>query len=371
MQIFFQWLRRHFSDPQVVVLFLFLILGTAGTILLSNVLAPVFASVVIAYLLEGLVGMLERLMLPRIICVLIVFFAFLAFLLFLLIGLLPLLWEQIQQLFQQLPAMIHWGQRELLQLPERYPEFISAQQVMEAMDAIRAELTIMGQRVLSFSLASAHMLVNFALYTVIVPFLVFFFLKDKDKILEWIVEFLPKDRSLAEAVWREVDFQIGNYVRGKAWEILILWAASYITFAILGLEFAMLISLFIGLSVLIPYVGATVMILPVAGIAYFQWGWGHQFSTAIIAYLVLQMLDGNILAPLLFSEVVNIHPVAIIVAILAFGGLWGFWGVFFAIPLATLVSATISALSSRVMATAENQRIEEPPEKEVSSHKAA
>jgi putative permease len=58
---------------------------------------------------------------------------------------------------------------------------------------------------------------------------------------------------------------------------------------------------------------------------------------------VLQALDGYLLVPLLFSEVVNLHPVAIIIAILVFGGLWGFWGVFFAIPLATLVNAVLHA----------------------------
>jgi putative permease len=61
------------------------------------------------------------------------------------------------------------------------------------------------------------------------------------------------------------------------------------------------------------------------------------------AYGVIQLLDGNVLVPLLFSEAVNLHPVAIIVAVLFFGGIWGVWGVFFAIPLATLVSAIFSA----------------------------
>ena len=63
----------------------------------------------------------------------------------------------------------------------------------------------------------------------------------------------------------------------------------------------------------------------------------------IIAYAIIQALDGNLLVPLLFSEVVNLHPVAIILAILVFGGLWGFWGIFFAIPLATLVKAVLNA----------------------------
>jgi putative permease len=94
---------------------------------------------------------------------------------------------------------------------------------------------------------------------------------------------------------------------------------------------------------LVPYIGAAVVTLPVAMLAYFQWGWSPEFGWVIFAYGVIQGLDGNVLVPLLFSEVVNLHPVAIIVAILVFGGLWGFWGVFFAIPLATLVSALLTA----------------------------
>jgi putative permease len=78
-------------------------------------------------------------------------------------------------------------------------------------------------------------------------------------------------------------------------------------------------------------------------VAWFQWGWSSDFIYLGITYLVIQAIDGNVLVPLLFSEVVNLHPVAIIVAILVFGGLWGFWGVFFAIPLGTLVKAVLTA----------------------------
>jgi putative permease len=109
----------------------------------------------------------------------------------------------------------------------------------------------------------------------------------------------------------------------------------------------MLLALFVGLSVLVPYIGATFMYLPVAMIAYFQWGWGSEFAWTIAAYTIIQILDGNLLVPILFSEVVNLHPVAIIVAVLVFGGMWGIWGLFFAIPLATLVQAVLKAWFKR------------------------
>jgi putative permease len=215
------------------------------------------------------------------------------------------------------------------------------------MDLIGAELNDMGRHLLSMSLASVRSVITLLVYLVLVPLMVFFLLKDKVKIFVWLNQILPDERGLATEVWREVNVQIGNYIRGKIWEIFIIWGVSYITFKLLGLQFTMLISLFVGLSVLVPYIGVTVMFFPVALIAYFQWSIGSDFIYVIAAYSIIQLLDGNLLAPLLLSEVVNLHPVAIIVAVLIFGGLWGIWGLFFAIPLATLVHAVLKAWLNR------------------------
>jgi putative permease len=345
MQIVRDWFRHHFSDPEMVILAIFLTVGSLLVLFMGKMLAPVLASLVIAYLLQGPVALMEKHRIPHLAAVLIVFLGFIAFLLFLVLGTLPLLWQQVEQLFHELPNMIAWGQRELLRLPERYPDFISEQQVVDIINVLRSELSSVGQRILSLSVASVRSIISVVIYIFLLPLLVFFFLKDKDQLLQWIRDFLPEDRRLAAEVWHEVDRQIGNYIRGKVWEILILWAVSYAAFSILGLQFAMLISFFVGLSVLVPYIGATAMGFPVASIGYFQWGWSSEFAYVVIAYVVIQILDGNLLAFLLFSEVVNLHPVAIIVAILAFGGIWGFWGVFFAIPLATLVEAVLNAWS--------------------------
>ncbi|MCK8602366.1 AI-2E family transporter [Desulfoferrobacter suflitae] len=360
MHLISNWFRRQLSDPQVVILVVLLMIGVTSFLILGNMLAPVLASAVIAYLLEGLVSFMERWKIPRIIAVLIVFLIFMTFLVFLLFGLLPLLWQQIGQLFQQLPAMISWTQQELMRLPERYPGYISEQQVVDLINVIRSELTSLGQRILSLSVSSVPSVISIVVYIFLMPLLVFFFLKDKDRLVGWVTGFLPEDRRLASEVWQEVDLQIGNYVRGKVWEIFIVWGVSYITFAVLGLDFAILISLSVGLSVLVPYIGAAVMGLPVVLIGYFQWGWSSQLAYAGGAYLVIQLLDGNLLAPLLLSEVVNLHPIAIIVAILVFGGMWGFWGVFFAIPLATLVQALLKALSSQARKNGQTQHEDDP-----------
>ena len=343
MEIVRAWFRRYMSDPQVVILGLLLVSGFAIVLTMGNMLAPVLAAVVIAYLLDGLVSWLSQHRLPRSLAVTIVFLAFMVFLFFALFWLLPRLSHQVTQLFQQLPDMISRGQQALLQLPERYPTFVTEAQVRDAMAAVRAEIGGYGQRVLSMSLASLMGLMTLLVYVILVPVLVFFFLKDKEGIMHWMASYLPAERRLAMQVWADVNIQIGNYVRGKVWEIFIVGGVSYATFTFMGLGYAVLLSTLVGLSVIIPYIGAAVVTVPVAMIAYFQWGWTASFGYVLIAYGVIQALDGNVLVPLLFSEVVNLHPVAIIVAVLVFGGVWGFWGVFFAIPLATLVQAVLKA----------------------------
>lgn len=338
------WLNRHLSNPQVVGLTVMLVVGAAVVTFLGSMLVPVFASIVLAYLLEGVVRAMTHYGVRRGVAVLIVYLLFILCLVATLVALLPTIVNQIIQLVENLPAMLERGQRALLQLPERYPAYFSAEQVAALLDAIRREAIVYARSLASsFSLASVVMVVTVMVYAVLLPVLIFFFLWDKARILGWTVRFLPRHYGLVDSVWREVDLQIGNYVRGKFVEVAIVWVGSYLTFLLLGLDFAMLLALMVGLSVIIPYVGAIVVTLPIAIVAYFQFGASSEFMWILIAYAIIQAIDANVLVPLLFSEAVNLHPVAIIIAILIFGGIWGFWGVFFAIPLANLIQAVMNA----------------------------
>ncbi len=346
MQVITDWFKRVFSDPQIVFLTFFLILFFGVIVTMGDMLAPVLASIVIAYLLEGVVALLERRSLPRLISVVIVFILFLLFVALVLLGLLPLLSRQVTDFVQQLPAMISMGQQALMQLPERYPDLIPQDQMDQLIRQIRNDIASFGQQAVTWSLASVVGVITLIVYLILMPLLVFFFLKDKQLIVGWMVKHMPQHRTFAGTVWKDVDRQIANYVRGKFWEIIIVWTASLVTFTLLGLNYALLLAVMVGLSVIIPYIGAAVVTLPVIFVAWFQWGWSSDFAWLSVAYFVIQALDGNVLVPLLFSEVVDLHPVAIIVAILVFGGIWGFWGVFFAIPLATLVQAVLEAWPS-------------------------
>jgi putative permease len=341
MNVLTNWLRRYFSDPQIIILLVFIFVGVALIVWVGQILAPVLASIVIAYLLEAGVRLLTRHGVPRLGAVVIVFLIFMCALIGGLFGLVPILSRQASQFIHGLPDMLNHVQTAVAHLPDRYPDLITPAQAKTINDNIQNELTSMGKAVLSHSLASLISAITFLVYLILMPLLVFFFLKDKDRIIDWLGSYMPRNRQLVTAVWADVNAQIANFIRGKIWEILIVWAASWILFSIMGLNFAVLLGLAVGLSVVVPYVGAIAVTVPVVAVAYFQFGFSAHFWWLIAFYSSIHILDGNVLIPLLYSEVVDIHPVAIMIAVLFFGGIWGFWGVFFAIPLATLVHAIL------------------------------
>jgi len=336
-------IRRVLPNSQAIGLAIILVVGFVLIFSLSDILMPVFASVVLAYLLQGIVCKLDK-KLPRLAAVYIVFSGFMTCLGLVIFVLMPMASAQAVQLIQRIPEIIKRAQVEIMRLPELYPQFITEENIKGIMFSIQEELLKYGHELVSNSAASVLGLVTAIVYLFLVPLMVFFFLKDKKTLVEWFLTFMPKDRSLTVRVWQEVDMQIANYVRGKFTEVIILAFASYLTYSLLGLNYAVLLSVLMGLSVMIPYVGATLVTFPVLGVAAIQWGFtADEFMYVAIAYSIIQAIDGVVLVPLLFSEAVNLHPVAIVVAILFFGGFWGFWGVFFAIPLATAVKAILNA----------------------------
>ncbi len=337
------WYSRNFSDPQAVALVILLVLIFGLVYLIGDIMAPVLVAVVLAYLLESVVRTMEGWRLPRTLASVFVLAMIVSFSVIVLFGLIPVLSQQTTSIVRETPGMIQNIQEQMLRLPQLYPDIFTVEQVNDLIESLRSELTSLTQSVLSFSLARLGTLVMIAVYVVLVPIMIFFALKDKDKLLAFARKFMPKRSELTFQVWHEVDKKIGNYIRGKFFEILIVWAVTFALFMAMGLNYSLLLSFLVGLSVIIPYVGAIAVTVPIALIGFFQWGFTAKLGYLLLAYQVIQILDGNVLVPLLFSEVVNLHPLAIIAAVLFFGGLFGLWGVFFAIPLATLVQAVLNS----------------------------
>ena len=337
------WVDRYFGEEEAVLLALMLVIALVVMVTFGQILAPFVAAIIFAFLLQGGVNRLVRWRVPRLVAVVLVFLLFVGVFLTILIVVLPLIGRQAANLASEIPDMIRHWQSVLLLLPEEYPHLISESQLKELLGQASKEVASMAERLVSFSFSTFPSLVIMMVYLVLVPLLVFFMLKDKDELLDLLASMLPQERPVMWRIWHEMNLQMANYVRGKAIEILVVGLVSYVFFLFMGLQYAALLGLLVGLSVVIPYIGAMIVTFPIAAVGYFQWGFGSELLWLMVGYGIIQALDGNVLVPLLFSEAVNLHPIAIILAVLVFGGLWGFWGVFFAIPLATLVKALYNA----------------------------
>lgn len=337
------WYRRYLCEPQAV----YLCVAIAAILVLmtffGELFAPLFTSLVIAYLLEDIVVRLEKWRWPHWLAVTTVFLFFLSLLVLALLVLLPLLWRQASALLLELPAMLGRSNRFLTALPERYPDLISADQFNSIVAVLKADALRYGRVILTISVASIPTLIAIAIYLVLVPMLVYLFLLDKAGLSAWCSRYLPKDKTVIAAIWHEVDRQLGNYIRGKLLEVVIVTLAAFVLFTFLKLNYTALLAVLVGLSTLIPIIGAVMVSVPVVLVAFLEWSWGSSLLYFLIAYSILLAVDANILVPLLFSEAVKIHPVAIILAILFFGAIWGFWGIFFAIPLAILLKALLQS----------------------------
>ena len=357
LEIIGGWINRHFSHEEAIYLVVLLVGIFLVLVSLGWVLAPVLTGLVLAFLLEGLVARLVKVRVgnwhvPEWLAVQLTFVLFIGGLVALMLFVFPLAWRQLVAFVNTLPNLIGSLQSVARDLPERFPNVVSEAQVESWLAMFGTEVTGMGRALIEGTLMQVPSVLGLTIYLVLVPISVFFFLKDRQLLMDWVRSLLPEERPLIDRVGGEMNRQIANYVRGKFVEILIIGVATYAIFAIMGLNYAALLGLIVGLSVLVPFIGAAVVTVPVALVAFLQWGWSWDFAWVMVAYGIIQALDGNVLVPLLFSEAVDLHPITIIVAVLAFGGLWGFWGVFFAIPLATLVKAIYTAWPSTVVSPA-------------------
>ncbi len=343
-------------NEETVLVLVFLAGSLIIIMTMGDILAPAIAAGVVAFLLQGLVSVLERHRLPHIAAVWLTFGLFIGGFSSLLLFVMPLVSNQMTTFTAELPNMLLRLQALWVKLAETFPSLFAGTEVMDLFNLGGQQVSEIGRKILSVSFANLANIVAILIYLVLVPILVFFFLKDHDILLQWLAAFLPRERPIMQKIWLEMNEQIANYVRGKFIQILIVGVVTYIAFKILGLEYAALLGFLVGFSVVVPYIGAAVVTIPVAIIGLFQWGWGTEFFYLMAVYGVIQALDGNVLVPLLFSEVVNLHPVAIILSVLVFGGCWGLWGVFFAIPLATLIKAILNAWpkNTEILVVAEN-----------------
>jgi putative permease len=331
-------------DPQVLALLGVISVALVLVVGFSEAMAPFFAAAVIAYVLNRMLRIVVRWGMPRWMAFTSLYVVFFLVLFWTLFWLLPATVQQVKALVLDLPRIIGELQGTVTEFLDQYERYLGAGYVHEVTSRLSEQLTAATQAAVTGLVQGLPGVLTLFVYLVLVTFLVFFFIKDKEPILGWIGRFWPRDRALLNQVLRDVDAHMGRYITGKIWEIIMVGVCSEVVFVALGLRYAFLLALLTGLSVLIPYIGALIVTAPVAVLALAQWGPSWEAGWVLLAYGIIQLVDGNVVAPLILGDAVNLHPTAVILAVLVFGSLWGIWGAFFAVPLAVVVKSVLDAL---------------------------
>ncbi len=338
--------KKIFSNEETIIFSFALLIFFIVISFFGSVLTPFIISIIVAYLLVGMQKKIQSYNISEKVSLVITFSIFIVTGATLVIWLVPLLYSQLQAFVLDVPNLINNFRDFISELPSKFPDLVSSDQITIFFQAVSEEISAIAQNIVKTSISSIQSAITVLLYIILFPILVYFFLFDRKNIIDGCLKVIPGRRNMFTSIWAEMDIQLSNYVRGKTIEIFIVGIAAAIIFSSLGLRYSALLSVLVGLSVIIPYVGAFLVTIPVVVVGLIQFGLGTQFTILISLYLLLQALDGNLLVPIIFSETVKLHPVIIILAVFIFGSMFGFWGVFFSIPIATFIKAVWNAWPS-------------------------
>ena len=341
--------KKIFSNEETLVFSLLLLSAFFVLFFLGGILTPFLISIIFAYLLVGMQTRLESFGIKSIIAFLITYGFFLLLGVALMVWLAPLVYQQLQSIVLEVPKWLNSFLIFAQDIPAKYPDLVSSDQITVFLETLSGQITTLSQDFVKAGITGIQSTVTVAIHLVLLPILVFFFLFDRKEIISGLLSILPAERMMLKNIWIEMDGQLSNYARGKAIEIVIVGSLAAMIFLYFGLEYVALLSVLVGFSVLIPYLGAFIVTIPVAIIGLLQFNLTFDFWLLMGSYLALQILDGNLLVPILFSDAVKLHPVMIILAVFVFGSLFGFWGVFFAIPIATLIKAIWNAWPEKLV----------------------
>lgn len=338
-QVLKSWYKSLLSDPNSATFFIIITVLFVIVYFYSHIFMPLLVALGVSYILEVPINFLERKkIMSRGISSLVFMLLFFSFLGFFLVYVVPSLVAQGSDLVNKIPALLTKVSDYIKLKMEQYPNIFAHIDYDAVSGQLMDSITSFSTDFIKKDLLGYLMnITSFLMYLVLIPLLSYFMLKDKHELISGVKGLFPPNLKLAAEMWKKMNKQLMNYISGKFIHICIIFALNFLIFYFCGLNYAVLLGLVVGLSVLIPVVGAAVATAPVLLVAFTQFGIETQLWILLGIYVAGLVLDANVLTPLLFSEKMKLHPFVILAAVLVFGSMWGFWGVFFAIPLATFV----------------------------------
>ncbi|WIV11191.1 AI-2E family transporter [Proteiniborus sp. MB09-C3] len=344
--------RLQFSRRKIIFTFVIVILIVIfynlfkGYSKIAPLLLLVFYSIVLSYLLNPLVNIIEKRGFKRSYSILLIYLFLLTLIILLIVSIVPKLSSEFENLVRLLPSYFNRIYDYFNNISVKYskhldklpPEFQAIKEVFfENLKNFQVLILNYLRNITNSAISIFSKMVSF----VIVPIMAYYFLKDKDYFKKKITLIIPKNqRNDVLKIGREVDKVLGRFIRGQLLVCTFVGISSSIALLIIGVDFAIIIGLVAGIADIIPYFGPIIGIFPAIVFALLKSP--MKALWVIISFTVIQQLESNIIAPKIVGESVGVHPVIIMLALLIGGSYFGITGMLFAIP-ATIVLKIVSS----------------------------
>ena len=323
--------------------------------LLSPILAPFLFAAILAYILNPIVERLAGKRVPRTLAVLLVMLGLLVLIVAFALVVLPLFTKELRLLAERLPAFIVWLNQHFAPFLERHLG-VEVRFDVDTVRRLASELMADNQDLVGRLLGSLKIgglaVVAFLVNLLLVPVVLFYLLRDWHALRERADRLVPRHmHAKTHEILREVDAVLAEFLRGQLTVILVMSVYYVLALWLARLEFALPIGLITAALVFIPYVGALLgfVLGSIAALMQFDSLWG--LAWVWLAFGIGQTLEGMAVTPLLVGKRIGLHPVTVIFALLAFGQLFGFFGVLLALPASAALLVALRHLRRAYLAS--------------------
>jgi len=326
---------------------LFIGLFISGFILISEAIKPFFIAFIISYLLQPAIEFIaSKFKLSSKLSSIVVYLIFLSIFFAALITLAPIIYGQISTFVNNIPKYKNYFQAEIL--PPIMTKIYSVEPNIA--DKVRDSLSNFINNIFTILASLANNFWHYTLITInifvlflLIPIILFYFLRDWTKIIENMRSLLPlKSRNKILEVLSSINSLLAAYIRGQLNICLLLSIYYSISFTIIGIDLALLLGILTGFLVIIPFIGTIISFVLTLTVGYLTFGATSKLLYIVVIYLVGNTCESYILTPKIIGDKIGLHPLWIIFSIFACGSLFGFVGIFFAIPIAGITKILLS-----------------------------
>ncbi len=336
---------------------LWLWLGTATVAayliyLLSPILAPFLCAIMLAYILNPLVARMSR-KLPRTLAVCIAMLLIAGLILVILLVLLPLITRQVKSIITQAPQYFDWLRMHLAPLVQQYFGVdIDTAMVKDWLTSHTKEIQGVALSLLPTLRSGGLALLELAANLVLVPVVLFYFMRDWDGMIARVTELIPRHwHDTVSGMVREIDAVLGEFLRGQLLVMLLMATFYSVGLWIAGLNYALSVGLIAGFLTFVPYLGVIIGVLLATMTGLLQFADPLQLLWVWLVFVIANVLEGNVFVPWLVGDRIGLHPVAVIFALLAFGQLFGFTGLLLALPASAALLVWLRYVRGKYLAS--------------------